>query len=480
MWIFSIFLFFFLVFYFVLFQPYMYLWWRFLICCSVCSSWKLSWDRNVFMRVSRGIKDSFGCGQEAHWGNSRGNSIIWNWDSISSWKKPHEDLVEVLIKKVARWFSPSKIFLMQNLEIMITRNQSSSWKKPHEQLMKKWANFLVKKKLLIVNLLRYSWGIEFLVEKASWGPHGKSVSSWGPHEEVGQFPREKQFLMRKLMRNWNPHGETYEEGKFLTKILLRNSVFMRKLMRKLMSNSWGKNSSWLFFGKGSCGRQGTSVYGVCNTQHGLIFVQWSPNFKAFQLILSYDCDLEEEKLAKSSKIRMWRKFWIALDQTAWHVALYTSINGPDLSELCRIDMLTCSLNKYNVCSFAGWCSLKVALLTSAAFDLLQGLQESFILLWTLHHWNRQQSAFHAWLKAILVQTYTGSTKANHCPMVGRHPLQWTLKETTLRSVILHYQESLLHREGGILARSITATHHLQARLQLLLLMVRHILFPLGN
>ena len=98
--------------------------------------------------------------------------------------------------------------------------------------------------------MRYSWGIKFLVEKASWGPRGKSVSSWGPHEEVGQFPREKQFLMRKLMRNWNPHGETYEERKFLTKILMRNSVFHEELMRKLMCNSWGKNSSWLFFCKG--------------------------------------------------------------------------------------------------------------------------------------------------------------------------------------------------------------------------------------
>ena len=133
-------------------------------------------------------------------------------------------------KKSGQVIFPVKIFLMQNF--MITRNQSSSWKKPHEQLMKKWANFLVKKKLLIVNLMRYSWGIKFLVEKASWGPHGKSVSSWGPHEKVGQFPREKQFLMRKLMRNWNPHGETYEERKFLTKILMRNSVFHEELMRK--------------------------------------------------------------------------------------------------------------------------------------------------------------------------------------------------------------------------------------------------------
>ena len=118
-------------FFLILFQPYMYLWWRFLICCSVCSSWKLSWDRNVFMRVSRGIKDRFGCGQEAHWGNSRGNSIIWNWDSISSWKKPHEDLVEVLIRKWPGHFPRQKIFLMQNLTITIKESkflvEKASW-----------------------------------------------------------------------------------------------------------------------------------------------------------------------------------------------------------------------------------------------------------------------------------------------------------------------------------------------------------------
>ena len=135
---------FFWFFYFILFQPYMYLWWRFLICCSVCSSWKLSWDRNVFMRVSRGIKDRFGCGQEAHWGNSRGNSIIWNWDSISAWKKPHEDLVEVLIRKWPGHFPRQKYSSCKTSQSQL-RNQSSSWKKPHEQLMKKWANFLVKK-----------------------------------------------------------------------------------------------------------------------------------------------------------------------------------------------------------------------------------------------------------------------------------------------------------------------------------------------
>ena len=149
---------------------------------------------------------------------------IWNWDSISSWKKPHEDLVEVLIRKWPGHFPRQKYSSCKTSQSQL-RNQSSSWKKPHEQLIKKWANFLVEKKLLTVNLMRYSWGIKFLVEKASWGPPGKSVSSWGPHEEVGQFPREKQFLMRKLMRNWNPHGETYEERKFLTKILMRNSVF---------------------------------------------------------------------------------------------------------------------------------------------------------------------------------------------------------------------------------------------------------------
>ena len=201
----------------------MYLRWRFLICCSVCSSWKLSWDRNVFMRVSRGIKDSFVCRQEAHWGNSRGNSIIWNWDSISSWKKPHEDLVEVLIKK-----SGQVIFPVKNIPHAKPHDheeskflvEKASWA-AHEKV----GQFPREKKLHIVNLMRYSWGIKFLMEKASWGPHGNSVSSWGPLEKVGQFPREKQFLMRKLMRNWNPHGETYEERKFLTKILMRNSVF---------------------------------------------------------------------------------------------------------------------------------------------------------------------------------------------------------------------------------------------------------------
>ena len=267
------------------------------------------------MRVSRGIKDRFGCGQEAHWGNSRGNSIIWNWDSISSWKKPHEDLVEVLINKVARSFSPSKIFLMQNL--MITRNQSSSWKKPHEdlmpheQLMKKWANFLVKKKLLIVNLMRnlmrYSWGIKFLVEKASWGPRGKSVSSWGPHEKVGQFPREKQFLMRKLMRNWNPHGETYEERKFLTKILMRNSVFHEELMRKLMSNSWGKKFLMTFFCKGyALLLEKREIYfahhSICKGFHKCKVSSWpsfSQSIHTFSTALSSETKpADAEKLAK--------------------------------------------------------------------------------------------------------------------------------------------------------------------------------------
>ena len=166
----------------------MYLWWRFLICCSVCSSWKLSWDRNVFMRVSRGIKDRFGCGQEAHWGNSRGNSIIWNWDSVekASWGprgSPH--------KKVARSFSPSKIFLMQNLEITITIKES-----------------------------------KFLVQKASWAAH----------EKVGQFPREKKITHSKphevLMRNQVPRGKS----------LMRSSWKIGFLMR----TSWGSGpiSSW--------------------------------------------------------------------------------------------------------------------------------------------------------------------------------------------------------------------------------------------
>ena len=208
-------------FFFFLFQPYMYLWWRFLICCSVCSSWKLSWDRNMFMRVSRGIKDRFGCGQEAHWGNSRGNSIKWNWDSISSWIKPHEDLVEVLIRKWPGHFPRQKYSSCKTSQSQL-RNQSSSWKKPHEQLMKKWANFLVKKKIthskphevLMRNqvprgksLMRSSWKIGFLM-RTSWG--SGPISSWKalPHEETHE---ELKSSWVNLWGTKIPHENPHEE-----------------------------------------------------------------------------------------------------------------------------------------------------------------------------------------------------------------------------------------------------------------------------
>ena len=191
---------------------------------------------------SRGIKDRFGCGQEAHWGNSRGNSIIWNWDSISSWKKPHEDLVEVLIRKWPGHFPRQKYSSCKTSQSQF-RNQSSSWKKPHEQLMKKWANFLVKKKITHSK------------------PHEESSSSWKkPHEVLveNRFPHED--LMRKwanfLVKSNSSWGNSWGTEILMGKPM-RNENSSRKsswgilyFMRKSWGNSWGKNSSWLFFCKG--------------------------------------------------------------------------------------------------------------------------------------------------------------------------------------------------------------------------------------
>ena len=92
-------------------------------------------------------------------------------------------------KKVARSFSPSKIFLMQNLTITIKESK-------------------------------------FLVEKASWAAH----------EKVGQFPREKKITHSKphevLVRNQVPRGKS----------LMRSSWKIGFLMR----TSWGSGpiSSW--------------------------------------------------------------------------------------------------------------------------------------------------------------------------------------------------------------------------------------------
>ena len=108
---------------------------------------------------------------------------------------------------------------------------SSSWKSGP---ISSW-----KKKLHIINLMRNQVPrgnslMRSLVEK--------SISSWGPHEKVGQFPREKQFLMRKLMRNWNPHGDTYEERKFLTKILMRNGVYSSLFRGKASGGTLNKSA----------------------------------------------------------------------------------------------------------------------------------------------------------------------------------------------------------------------------------------------
>ena len=210
LWIFSIFpvLFFWFFFYFILFQAYMYLWWRFLICCSVCSSWKLSWDKCVHESFTRNK------GQVWVWARSSLRKLERKLDHMelrlnflvekASWGprgSPH--------KKVARSFSPSKYSSCKTSQSQL-RNQSSSWKKPHEQLMKKWANFLVKKKIthskphevLMRNqvprgksLMRSSWKIGFLMRK--WANFlVKSNSSWGNSWGT-------EILMGKPMRNEN-------------------------------------------------------------------------------------------------------------------------------------------------------------------------------------------------------------------------------------------------------------------------------------
>ena len=137
-------------------------------------------------------------------------------------------------KKVARSFSPSKYSSCKTSQSQL-RNQSSSWKKPHEQLMKKWANFLVKKKIthskphevLMRNqvprgksLMRSSWKIGFLM-RTSWG--SGPISSWKaiPHEETHEelksswgnlwgtkIPHENPH--EEFCISWGTHEETHE------------------------------------------------------------------------------------------------------------------------------------------------------------------------------------------------------------------------------------------------------------------------------
>ena len=138
-------------------------------------------------------------------------------------------------KKVARSFSPSKYSSCKTSQSQF-RNQSSSWKKPHEQLMKKWANFLVKKKIT------HSKPHEVLMRNQV--PRGKSlmrvlVENRFPHEDL--MRKWANFLVKSNSSWGNSWGTEILMGK-----PMRNENSSRKSswgILYFMSNSWG--NSWV-------------------------------------------------------------------------------------------------------------------------------------------------------------------------------------------------------------------------------------------
>ena len=78
---------------------------------------------------------------------------------------------------------------------------------------------------------RTSWGFMKILKRTSWGFCTRNQfsaglhelahdvlkkASWGPHEKLGQFPRTRWLLMRKLM---SAHEYTHEDQKFSKKTI---------------------------------------------------------------------------------------------------------------------------------------------------------------------------------------------------------------------------------------------------------------------
>ena len=170
--------------------------------------------RNVFMRVSQGINDRFGCGQEAHWEFSLRISGLREFTHEHSWVSSwgvifreeigplfsHEDLMRLFFKTswASSWNPRENWFLMQNPH-----------EQTHEVLVKNWipreksgpTDFLVK--------ADSSWGSEIPREN----PHGECfkfgknsghefTGSWVPHDE--KIPRNFFFCKGTLTVAWLP------------------------------------------------------------------------------------------------------------------------------------------------------------------------------------------------------------------------------------------------------------------------------------